>query len=178
MELHTADGGQAREVLAQPKRIALLSVLALHSRVGSVQRDTLLGMLWPELDATHARNALSQALYHLRRSLGPEALTNKGSNALSLDTSHLWCDAVAFEKAVAAHADKDALDLYRGELLPGFFVTNVPEFEHWLDGQQVRLRDMADDCAASWPLRSPPHHTRRLGGGRGGGPGPERPSSP
>jgi hypothetical protein len=33
--------------------------------------------------------------------------------------------------------------LYRGDLLDGFFMSDAPEFEHWLDGERERLRQRA-----------------------------------
>jgi tetratricopeptide (TPR) repeat protein len=43
-----------------------------------------------------------------------------------------------------------ALDLYRGDLLEGFFVPTAPGFERWLDGERERLRRIA--AGAAWQL--------------------------
>src|SRR2546422_3737729 len=37
----------------------------------------------------------------------------------------------------------DALDLYRGDLLEGFFIRGAPEFEQWLEDERVRLKVVA-----------------------------------
>jgi DNA-binding SARP family transcriptional activator len=73
-ELHDANGREIGSVLAQPKRLALLVYLAASG--GFQRRDTLLGLFWPELDASRAREALNQALRFLRKELSgsPESV--------------------------------------------------------------------------------------------------------
>src|SRR5205823_2735077 len=46
----------------------------------------------------------------------------------------------------AGHAEQ-ALDLYRGSLFNGFHVSEVPEFERWLDEERERLRRRACEGA-------------------------------
>jgi serine/threonine-protein kinase len=43
-----------------------------------------------------------------------------------------------------------ALDLYRGEFMPGFFLTGCVEFERWIEDQRTAARERAS--AASWAL--------------------------
>ncbi len=62
----------------------------------------------------------------------------------------MWCDATAFEAALDAGNPGEALALYRGDLLEGFFISEAPEFERWLDGERERLRRRASDGA--WEL--------------------------
>ncbi|MFL5621724.1 MAG: BTAD domain-containing putative transcriptional regulator, partial [Gemmatimonadaceae bacterium] len=152
-------------LLAQPKRVALVVYLALASPRGPHRRDVLLSLFWPELDSEHARNALSQSMHFLRRTLGAQTLVNKGSE-LSLACEKLWCDAIAFEEAIASGHASEALELYRGDLLEGFHVGNAPEFERWLETERTRLadvylraaravaekRDLADDHEAAVAL--------------------------
>ena len=54
--VRSPEGGSADRVVVQPKRLALLAYLALTP--GYHRRDTLLGLLWPELDTGPARRAL------------------------------------------------------------------------------------------------------------------------
>jgi DNA-binding SARP family transcriptional activator/TolB-like protein len=126
-------------VLAQPKRAALLVYLALATPRGPHRRDTLLAVFWPEQDAEHARNALSQAVHFLRRFLGGEVLVGSNGEGLGLEWKDFWCDAIAFEEALDAGHLSEALDQYRGELLEGFHVADAPQFEHWLDTERDRL---------------------------------------
>ena len=117
LDLRDADGRELRGVLAQPKRAALLAYLALATPRGPTRRDTLLALFWPEQDAEHARNALSQALHFLRRALGPDALVSANGDDLIIGQGNVWCDAVEFQEALDAGRSAEALELYRGELL-------------------------------------------------------------
>jgi len=66
LTLQRSNGASLNQALSQPKRMALLVYLAM--RPGEFhQRDTLLGLFWPELDEKHARAALNQGLLFLRR---------------------------------------------------------------------------------------------------------------
>jgi serine/threonine-protein kinase len=150
MDLRGPDGGELRAVLAQPKRLALLSYLAAANPRALHSRDTLLALLWPDLNQQRARAALRQALYVLRRALGDEALVTCGDAVIGLEHRHVWCDAVAFDGAVDAGNWPEALALYGGELLAGFHVSGTASFERWLDAERARLAARA--AAAAWAL--------------------------
>jgi DNA-binding SARP family transcriptional activator/TolB-like protein/Flp pilus assembly protein TadD len=139
LDLRNGQGNELNAVLAQPKRVALLAYLALAGPQGSHRRDTLVAVFWPEHDAEHARNALSQATHFLRRFLGAEALVTRNGDGLGLNWDDFWCDALEFEKALDSGRVAEALDLYRGDLLDGFHVADAPEFERWLDAERARL---------------------------------------
>ena len=62
------DGVAVSGAAAQPRRLALLAILAAAGDTG-VSRDKLLALLWPESDADSARHALSQLLFLVRRDL-------------------------------------------------------------------------------------------------------------
>jgi DNA-binding SARP family transcriptional activator len=143
MDLRDRHGHPLRDVLAQPKRVALLAYLAVEGSRGAVSRDRLLATFWPESDEARARNALSQALHHLRQALGPGLIESQGPHRLGVDAARLWCDATVFAEAVERGDVDLALDLYRGEFCPGLFVTGSPDLEHWLDEQRQRLRGRA-----------------------------------
>jgi len=146
LELTSSDGTSLETVLKQPKRTALLSYLALASRVGFCRRDTVLAMFWPEHDAEQARHALRQSLYFLRRSLGPGVLVSRGDDELGI-AEEVRCDALEFGRAIDEGRLEEALAFYQGDLLPGFFLSDAPEFERWLDGERARLRQQAVDAA-------------------------------
>ena len=149
VDLRRDDGGSARSVVVQPKRMALLAYLATATPRGPHRRDILLGLLWPELDAERGRGALSKALHHLRGSLGAEALVNRGEEAVELDGARVGSDVARFEEALAAGDLAGALDLYGGDLLHGFFLSDAPDFERWLDGERTRLREKAAGAAGA-----------------------------
>jgi serine/threonine-protein kinase len=147
LELTDLHPAEAAAILAQPKRVAVLLYLALAQPAGWHRRDTLLGLLWGDLDGPRARNALSQALHHLRRGLGTDTLPGQGAEMVRVDPERLSCDAALFELVASSGQHAQALALYQGDLAPGFFIAEAPEFEQWLDGERHRLRDLARGSA-------------------------------
>lgn len=141
------EGGELTRILAQPRRFALLARLALAGPGGFLRRDHLLAMFWPEADESRARASLRQALRYLRKGLGKGVLTGRGDQEVGVDPARLDCDVVAFDRALDAGRDGEALELYRGPLLPGFGISGAPEFERWLAGERRRLRAAAVDAA-------------------------------
>jgi serine/threonine-protein kinase len=141
-------------VLQQPKRLGLLAYFAIEVGPRWVRRDVLLNLFWPELDQTHARAALRRALYFLRRALGEEVLEGRGDDELRILPGGLWCDATAFEAALAGGDLIAALRLYRGPLLEGFYIAGAPEAEQWLD--RTRSRMMQAAARAAWSLAERP----------------------
>jgi TolB-like protein/DNA-binding SARP family transcriptional activator len=150
LDLQASDGRQLKSVLAQPKRVALLAYLAACGKGDSHRRDTLLGLFWPDLDESRARHALNQSLYVLRRAIGPSVFVSTGDEELALAPEAIWCDAAAFAEDAEAGRSREALEAYRGDLLDGFFISDAPEFEKWLDVERQRLRRLA--ARAAWSL--------------------------
>lgn len=150
LELCRADGRRVRSVLAQPKRVALLAYLAIEAGRRFKRRDSVVGVFWPETEEEKGRHALRQALYSLRRSLDEDVFSARGDDELALAADRLWCDAVAFEGACQEGRDEEALALYRGPLLPGFYVPGAAGFERWLEAERGRLARLAGEAA--WRL--------------------------
>jgi serine/threonine-protein kinase len=150
IELRAEGRGELRAVLRQPKRLALLTYLAVASPRGFHRRDTLVALFWPDLDDEHARGALRQAVRFLRRHLGENALMGRGEEELALGDG-VWCDAVAFERAAIEARAEEALELYRGDFLAGFYVSDAaPELDQWVEAQRARLS--AGAAQAAWQL--------------------------
>jgi len=143
VELQDPSSGEAGAVLAQPKRLALLVYLAAARPFGVHRRDELLALFWPDLDDTRARDALNQALRFLRQALGPEVFVRRGGEDVGIDPARLWCDAAAFQVALDAGRPADALQLYRGDFLQGFFIEEGGGFEEWLERERTAHRDSA-----------------------------------
>ncbi len=154
VDLLDADGKEVRSVLAQPRRLALLAYLALTSRNGACRRDKLLGMFWPELTEERARQSLNKAVHYLRRTLGEAAIVSRNAEELSLDPSCVACDATAFADAIDREQMSEALELYRGELLPAFYIDDAQEFEAWVDSERTHLRRLAARAAHSQAQRT------------------------
>lgn len=150
VDLRDPSGREVRAVLTQPKRLVLLAYLALGCPNRFVRRDSLIALFWPDSDQDAARHSLRSALHFLRQSLGEGVINGRGQEEVGLRDAGLWCDAIAFERALAEGKPADALKLYRGDLLEGFFVPDAsPEFEQWLDQERNRLRGRAAEAAAT-----------------------------
>jgi serine/threonine-protein kinase len=106
------------------------------------------GLFWPDLDGEHARGALRRSLYFLRRACGEDVIISRGEDDVGIRPDALWCDVAAFEAALDAGRHADALGLYAGDLLEGFYVAGAPAMEHWLDMERTRLRACA--AKAAW----------------------------
>lgn len=144
------EGGRPdRSLVTQPRRLAVMVYLAVARPRGPHARDTLVALLWPDLDDARARHALRNALHALRRSLGDAAIVSDGDGLVALDPSLVRCDAVDLEVAAAQGASQRVLELYAGEFLQGFHVSGAAEFEAWLESERRRLRQLAREAAAS-----------------------------
>ena len=142
-----ADGREIRSLLAQSRRFALLAHLAAATPRGFHRRDSLLPIFWPELDQDHARTALRQALRVIRAALATDVVVNRGDDEVSLDDTQIWSDVAAFDRAIAVDQPLEALELYRGPLLDGFFISGAPEFEQWLESERGAFRHRASRAA-------------------------------
>ena len=147
LELRASSGDDLSAVLGGQKLVALLAYLAVAKPRGLHRRDTVVGLLWPELGQERARAALRHTVYRLRRSLGGDAIINRGDEDIGIDPAVIRCDAATFEDLLDAGLVAEALAVYGGDLLPGFFVPGAPEFERWLDDERRRLRGRASSSA-------------------------------
>src|SRR5256886_1849566 len=154
LSLTSAAGRDVRALLGQPRRLALLAYLAAATPPGFHRRDSLLALFWPELDQEHARAALRQALHVVRDGLGADAVASRGDEEIGLDFAQVSCDVAAFERALGGGRLEEALDLYRGALLEGFFISDAPEFERWLETERGRLQQAAAGGARALAERS------------------------
>ncbi len=133
----TRDGRPVTGAAGQPRRLALLALLAIAGDRG-VTRDALLAYLWPDSDEERGRRALTQALYALRRDLGSDEAV-AGMKDLRLNPDLVTCDVVEFRDALAAEADERAVELWRGPFLEGFHLPGADTFERWVEEQRTGL---------------------------------------
>ncbi len=131
----TADGRPVAGAASQPRRLALLAMLACAGDRG-LTRDKLIAFFWPDADEERARRGLSQAIYALRQDLGSEeALV--GTKDLRLDPGLIASDVAEFEAAIAGSDWERAAARYGGPFLDGFHLPNSPEFERWSEEQRT-----------------------------------------
>lgn len=140
-------GGHPAPRFATVKVQALLAYLAVEAQRAHA-RETLLGLFWPDYPQRSAQLSLRQTLFHLRQVLPPAYLLNAHhtiqfdpAGDYSLDVSaftgllttcrqHTHPDLSACSTCLEHLAQ--AVALYRGDLLTGFFLDDSPAFEAWL----------------------------------------------
>ncbi|HET9453878.1 MAG TPA: BTAD domain-containing putative transcriptional regulator [Gemmatimonadaceae bacterium] len=150
IDLRGIDRTQADALLAQPKLTALLAFLALAPDARLQRRDRVVGLLWPELDQARARAALRKALHAVRSALGTNALRARGDEEIGLDPDVVGCDAAELRSAADSGALLRAVEIGRGELMPGFHLAGCAEFGQWLDAERAEMRELG--AAAAWAM--------------------------
>ena len=149
LELSDSQGRDLHALLSKPKRLALLAYLASHNHHASRRRDSVVALFWPDMDAAHARGSLRQALRFLRRELGDGVLNGRSEEEIGFEPHSFECDAVTFEHACDAGRLSEAMRHYRGDFLDGFYVAGgSAELERWIEGERIRLRQLAARAAA------------------------------
>jgi DNA-binding SARP family transcriptional activator/TolB-like protein len=122
---------------AHRRRLALMALLAA-SPGGALSRERILGYLWPDHEPENARRLLSEAVYVIRKELGESSILSVGDE-VHLRPEVVWSDVRAFRSAQQAGALDEAVALYRGPFLDGWYVSDAPEFERWAETQRERL---------------------------------------
>jgi predicted ATPase/DNA-binding SARP family transcriptional activator len=152
--------------LESDKVRALLVYLAVEAD-GPHRRESLVGLLWPECLEAVARHNLRQALLSLRQAIGDQAARppyllisreaiqfNRASDfSLDLDRFSAILQACKQERSrgseepsVRAARLEEAVKLYRGEFLQGFFLEDSEEFEQWALVQRESLHQQVLDA--------------------------------
>jgi len=131
-----ADGTRVTGAAAEPHRIALLALLALHPK-RTVSRAELTSYLWPGHEQKEATQLLNQALFAINKALGDDAIFSSAKE-MRLG-SRVTVDALDFQAAVDEGRTDDALDLYAGPLLDGFALEDALEFQGWAANERDRL---------------------------------------
>ena len=142
LSLDTADASTDLGAAAkQPRRLALLVLLAVSGSRG-MRRDKVLALLWPEVDEAKGRQALSQAIYALRKDTGEQELI-LGSDTLKLNREIVSSDIADFEAAIAGGDAERAAEIY-APFLDGVNVDDSAAFERWSDDQRLRYATVAE----------------------------------
>lgn len=132
------------------KVAALLAYLAVSGRPH--QRDALAGLFWGEMADVAAANNLRQALTNLRKLFDPYLAVTRDTVAFDR-TAPCFLDVESFSSLLRLSGGqpagqrmgllRQALALYHGDFLEGFYVRDAPDFEDWVLTQRVRLRELA-----------------------------------
>ncbi|WP_394796797.1 BTAD domain-containing putative transcriptional regulator [Armatimonas sp.] len=136
--LSVAQGDEVVTHFRTQKTAALLAFLAFHSG-NSQSREELIERFWPESELEQGRMSLRTALSALRKLFGERLTTDNTTAMLSVNTDH-----ARFERALrAARSERlaeterlerlsEAVEIYGGPLLPGFY-------EDWVLHERDRL---------------------------------------
>lgn len=120
------------------KQMALLTLFV--RRPGQpLSRDRLIDLLWSEGDLCRARHSLSQSISLINKVLGCEAIVGSSKDELLLREGLVWADVTEFERCAAQRRQRDARDLWRGNLLEDVWIRRAPNFERWLETERRRL---------------------------------------
>ncbi|MCB0042471.1 MAG: hypothetical protein KDE23_22450, partial [Caldilinea sp.] len=148
--LQVGSDGAALTGFISSKAPALLAYLAVTGRPH--QREALAGLLWGEMPDSSAANNLRQALTSLRKLAGPHLDITRDSVTFNRSAPY-WLDVETFRDLLRLSGGqppnqragllRQALALYQGEFLEGFFVRDAPEFEDWALVRRVQLRELA-----------------------------------
>jgi len=128
------------------KAQALLYYLAMTGRPHT--RVSLASLLWAEFGEGEARRNLRKAIQQLREHFG--AYLAIDHHTLGFHSAAVyWVDAVEFAnqqttESLTTNVERlqQAIALYRGDFLEGFYVRKAPDFETWMLSERARLREL------------------------------------
>lgn len=138
------DGNPLGGAASQKRALALLSVLAASGDSG-LSRDRLVAMLWPESSEERARHSLTQLMYAARRAVSIDDLFLADGD-LRLNPERITSDVRELDEALARGDLEDAVPLYQGPFLDGFFLSGTAPFEQWVDIQRSRFAERVADA--------------------------------
>lgn len=126
----------------QRRRLALLALLAVgraRDRVAGVgvSREKLMALLWPSADAENGRRYLSDSVYRINQALDAEVIGAAGDE-LYLEPAHLSVDLLDFQDRLSRDDPAGAAAVYAGPFLDGFYLSDAPELEQWVETERVR----------------------------------------
>jgi DNA-binding SARP family transcriptional activator/membrane-associated phospholipid phosphatase len=129
-----ADTGDVSALVRQPRRAALLTLLAVERELA---RERVMAMLWPEADPDRGRHSLNQGIYYLRRIIGTDWVELRGDRCVV--ASWVATDVQELEQAAAAGQHGEVLRLYGGALLAGAPLAATAEFDMWVDARRAAI---------------------------------------
>jgi len=129
------------ELLNSPKGCALAAYLMLTGKPHT--REAIADLLW-DVESTAQGLGNLRALLNRLRPLLPELQVTRSALAFQ-PAPETWVDFYILHEALTSHGDDlnqldEALRLYRGNLLDGFFLESTARFEEWLVVEREQLR--------------------------------------
>jgi len=129
-------GGHALTEFDSKKVAALLVYLACTGRTHP--REVLAEFFWEGRTQSQSLANLRVALTSLRKTVGDYVTITRETVSLK-EGSAIWLDVATFEEALSAGELEQAVDLYQGDFLTGFYVDSQA-FEDWALRERERLR--------------------------------------
>jgi len=137
------------------RRVGLLLAFLAYARGRHVSRDEVGELLWPEQEQETMRRNLRQALSSLRHVMEPPpvpagSILTANQTRLQIDPDRTETDVAQFDELIglARFAEpparqydllKQAIDLYKGDFLPGYD-------DDWVLDERLRLADLYVYC--------------------------------
>jgi len=149
--------GKPAEGFVTRKALALFIYIATSRHVHL--RDKLASLFWRDVAEQQAKNSLRRVLPNLRQLVGYHLIIDRQSIGLD-ERQPVESDVETLRRAVAALPAlslqaqngweqvnlpqlENALALYQGDFLDGFYVDDAPAFEEWVSLQREELRELA-----------------------------------
>jgi predicted ATPase/DNA-binding SARP family transcriptional activator len=138
--------------LKSHKARALLCYLALSDQPQT--RPMLAGLLWGDMPESNALMNLRKALSQLRQQVGDHLKITRQSVTFNRAAPHA-IDVLTLQEAAGQIKKIDrinsvllirleqAIALYQGDFLEGFYIRDAPEFEAWYLGKRAYFRELA-----------------------------------
>lgn len=135
LALLAPSGDEDRSLGTRRRKLAVLAYLALARR--PVSRDTLVELFWGDQDEERARHSLSDALSHLRRALGADAISAGRAEIVFNQSAALTLDITELQAAASAKRWNEVVALYAGPFLDAVHVQDSPRWEQWVTQQRT-----------------------------------------
>jgi WD40 repeat protein/DNA-binding SARP family transcriptional activator len=120
-----------------PRKVsALLVYLACTGRTHA--REILAELFWEKRPQERSARSLRVALTSLRKEFGEYVTITRDTVSMNPGAA-VWLDAAELEAGLSAGQVEEALELYQGEFLEGFYVRDSRGFEEWLTLERERL---------------------------------------
>lgn len=139
-------GGKRVAGFISAKAQALLFYLAVTGTTHA--RDTLAALLWGEMPTAQAGKNLRNALSNLRALVGAQLLITRADVTFDRAQPH-WLDVELFVKLVGDDVARtnlaslhNAVELYQGDFLEGFYAGDALPFEEWTLGRRAWLNSL------------------------------------
>jgi DNA-binding SARP family transcriptional activator/Tfp pilus assembly protein PilF len=147
LQLTAPDGSREPSLATRRRKLALLTLLAVRGR--PLSRDRLVNLFWGDHPEERARHSLSDALSHLRRVLGPDAITARQAEVGLAEELPLTVDLRELVEAAQARDWPRVLALHEGPFLDGVYIGGSADWEHWVLAQRSHaLRLFLSACRA------------------------------